>query len=294
MELNTCVTSLLRVPIRIYFEHYVLLVLLILSLIYLKSLKKNRLQILCLVALIGLIIDLIVKNSGLRYININQVIQAMLILFGLYLLPGLKKNNIAMILVLISIYLIADIMAYYYVAKGRYSLFIDNFYYPFSAPFFFIFFYRLLIIDGRYRRTYFWVAFVSSLFFICDYLLGSEYELNPITIEIYCLEHIIFSCLVIARLVIDEGRATKLSNEPTYWLCAGMIINSLVVMICDGLQTFLVEHYMEVYGSTVLLQLKPYSTLLLSFCYFYTFSLCGKQHHERFSYTLLKKSKIKI
>lgn len=286
MEPNTQTTLLLRLPIQIYFENYVQLALLILALFFLKRLKRKSLQILCWLALMGLVTDLIIKNSPLHsYVSVIHVLEVSLIAFGLYLLPALKKDQIALVLIFIIIDFVADIMVYYFVAKGRYSLFIDNFYYIFFPFFLFIFFYKVLIAGGRYKRVYFFAVLSSYLFFICDYLLGSSYKLNYITIEIYCLERVILSCLLIAKLVCDEKRATKLIKVPLYWVCVGIIIKGLVVMLCKGLHPYLVEHYIEIYRSKLMGQLEPYSSLVLFYCYFYAFFLCGKQHQERLSFS---------
>jgi hypothetical protein len=274
-------TALLRLPIRIYLQHYVELSLLLLVIIYYPALKQKKLQILLPLVLLGLILDVVFRSSALyRILTGQRLFEFMIIIFGVYLFERLKKARLLIFPLLMAIDSILSLVADFYASHGKHNLFIHNFYIFILAPLFFVFFYQVLRLRRQQKKAYLILAGLSVLFFCCDYLTHNEDKLNSTSIVLYYLEHLVLGCFVIAGLVTDQDSRYSLIREPGFWICTAIIIEAVVFVVFDGLHPYLVENYIQIYKSKILFLIKPITWLFCSICYFYAFFLCGMRYQD--------------
>jgi hypothetical protein len=289
MEQYTWVTSLLRLPIRVYFQHYVELIILIVILIFYRSLKSNRLGIVLPLWVVGFMLDLICKNFSFYLdISILQILPFLISILGIYIYPSLKKLKVGIIVLIIIIDLTLDIVSWNYANRGMHNLFLLNLFYVVISPLFFRLFYNMLQLQlkEKYKRVFISIAILSIIFFLYDYFNGNELRLNYRTIISFHLQSLMLCCFIIARLVIKENSSGRLTNEPYFWICTGQILFSLIVIVFEGLHPYLVSNHIEIYYKYKwLIYVLPAANLMLDFCYVYAFMLCGKQHQDRLSFS---------
>jgi hypothetical protein len=287
MNLNTWVTSLIRLPIRIYFQHYVELIILIIILIYYRNLRSNRLGIVLPLWIACLSLDLICRNLSFYWnISIVHILPFFIFILGIYLFPGLRRLRIGMLIPIMIIDLILDNIEYNYARHGMYNIFAFNFFYIIATPFFFILFYNMLQPQKKNKIFFIVITILSIVFFLYEYFNNNEVRLNYITIIVFRLQCIMLGCLTIARLVMDENNSANLTGEPFFWICAGQVLVSIVIIICDGLHPYLVTNYIEIYNRYHwLIYVSPVASMVVSFCNAYAFILCGKRYQDRLSFS---------
>jgi hypothetical protein len=278
MHTHQWVTSLLRLP-RVQFQHWIEFIFCIAALIRYDWLKRQRLTGLFSLLVAVLVIDVVLDNTSTdTNIRVLQVIELFIFLYGLVGISQLKAQKIAITVPILGIYLIADLIMFEYAAKGWYNLFIDNLYWLITTPLFFILFYKILRLNSLQRKWYLVITTASVLFFIYDYCIHDNLRLNYATIVIFNLQKVVLSCLIIAKLVVDQSTNMRLIEHPYFWIGAGEIMFSLPTCVIDGLHPYLVENVIEIYQSNLILRIKIHVSLLLALCYLYAFLLCWKQY----------------
>jgi hypothetical protein len=288
MEYHTGITSLFQIHFKFYIGQYIEAVLLIFAFIKFKRLKEFNLGGLIYLA-IGLIItDILIKNSSLAgIISTAHLLEFSVLLFGLMIYPGLKKEKLAILVPTIAFVSFTDTMQWIYAAKGWYNLFIINYFYVFSAPFFYVLFYSMLRTVRVKTKIYLFIATISEIFFLYGYFTGDNSQINNLTSSIFYLQHIVIGGIIIWKMATHEF-SVALIKEPFFWVCAGRIILSLIDICLDGLHSYLVNNYIEIYRSAFLENVQPLAGVFLTFCYFYAFFLCAKRSPERLSFSFLR------
>jgi hypothetical protein len=278
MHTHQWVTSLLRLP-RVQFQHWIEFIFCIAALIRYDWLKRQRLTGLFSLLVAVLVIDVVLDNTSTdTNIRVLQAIWLFVFLYGLSFIKSIKAKNIGLAVPLVGIYVAADFMGFEFASRGWYNLFIDNLYWVATAPLFFILFYKMLQLTYYQKRWYLIITTASVLFFIWDYISHDNLKYNISTLVIFDLQHVILCCLIVGKLAIDPNTPTRLIDHPYFWICTGRMAFALTGFIIDGLHPYLVENFIEVYQSKVILKIRIYSSLVLALCYLYAFILCRKQY----------------
>ncbi len=87
----------------------------------------------------------------------------------------------------------------------------------------------------------------SLAFFVYEYASNDEVRLNNMTIVILNVQLIIFSLLVLFKIVIDENSNTKLVRHLFFWIFSAIVLRAVIFSIHDGLHPYLVANYIEIY-----------------------------------------------
>jgi hypothetical protein len=291
MKLNTWTTSLFRLPIQIYFQHYLEIIVLFLILLVYRNLKTYKLSGIVPLYIGGIISDLICSNFlGKVKIPMLFIFEFFIFVFGVYLYPSLKKFRIEILVPLLAIDFIICLISYNYSLQGMHNLFITNLYYIIIAPFFFALFYKMVPLKNSEKILFIALVIGTLSFFIFEYFKGYHKKLS-IPIIIFYVEHLAFSCFILARLTMDENNVRSLTEQPFFWICVSEIIASLIEIIYTGTYSFLVKNFLSIYQSPWMANLIPIANLFSFLCYLYAFILCGKYCQDRLSFFSLRSTK---
>jgi hypothetical protein len=274
-------TALLKLPIRIYLQHYVELFLVFLALLMYRNLKKLRLRIIIPLLSFALFLDLLAQNHIIQVpINVEKCLSLITIFLAIAVLPALRIMKIQIIVPLFFIMWITGIIGNYYASRGWYNLFVTNFEYLVSAPMIYILYYQMLRLNDKQSKIFVFVAVTSMMFFIFDYVNNNEVKVNYRSIIICNVQQIIMSWLVIYRLVTNQNNTNRLPAEPYFWICAGRIITALMAFIFYGLHPYMVENLLEVYKSRELKSIMQIGFLFEAICNFIAMFCCGKRYPD--------------
>ncbi len=265
-----------------FFELGLLLLLLISS----KKVKQYGAGVALPLVIGGLLIDpLIIYLEGHKIHSNYITFEIMSLILGIRFFAALKKYRLELIVVLILLYLIINVIARIYQARGWYNIHFWNFYYIFSAGVCYILFFRILRLKTLYRKAY---IIVSTLLFICfsiEFLLNDDPTryINTITVIVYNLQNIFLSGIIIARHVVSPSDA-KLQYQPYFWIFAGFIFDGLVNSVGDALHAYFVKNDGAVYDFLFLYAASDYSRNFLDLCFFISILLCVRGvYQERIS-----------
>jgi hypothetical protein len=275
------ITALLRLPIRIYLQHYVELFLVFLALLMYRNLKKLRLRIIIPLLSFALFLDLLAQNHIIQVpINVEKCLSLITIFLAIALLPALKKFKLQAIIPLLCIMWITGVIGDHYASKGWYNLFVTNFDYLVSSPLIYILYYQMLRLNDKQSNVFCGLAIASMSFFIVDYVTNTEVKLNYRSLIICNFQQVIMSWVVIYRLVTSQGNVNKITDEPYFWICAGRIVVALVSLIYYGLHPYMVENFIEVYKRDELTVLIRLGFIFAAICNFLAVFLCGKRYPD--------------
>jgi hypothetical protein len=270
--------------IQLLLQHYFELAFLLLALIYYRRLRYYKLSILLPLFIGWFFIDVALENSSLRHnVRVLYLFECVLLFFGIYLLPALRKFNLIPVLAVLFVNIIISFWMDAYWVHGKYNVFIYNLKFPLYAPAFYVMFYSVLKPIGGYKKAFYIMVLSSELFFCFDYLQSNNILVNHFSAVIYYLQVIVFSCLVIFKIITkdDDAKSINLYNNPQFWFFGSVLFPCLIELIFDGLHSYLVQQHIDIYKSAFLKKGSAYGTLFFDLCIFYSFFLSGKQEPNR-------------
>ncbi len=210
-----------------------------------------------------------------------QFFEYLSLIMSLVYYKGLKAYSLQLMVPFLIYICCSETVAAYYVELGMPTArgFV-NVYHYISAAFFFVLFRKMIRPKGRPDLVYKAVAILSMLFFLYDLLDSDIYQLNSSTVIISFTQQVILSLLLVFKLSFDETRKMSLVQEPYFWIAAGVLIFSLVTIVTMGLQTYIYENRIRIFGKSAYMVIIPVACVVLYSCYAYAFYLAGKMKNS--------------
>lgn len=254
-------------------------VFLLLVLLYYKRLKRYGLRVVLPIVVTGLIIDVIFNWQIKQYIYYNyNTFELMSLVLGTIYFRPLKSYRLLPLWILILLYFIADILAGVYQVKGWHNIHIWNNYYLVASAVIFFFFFLLLQLNKSQAVAY--IIFVILIFLVCCIeWISNEHpreSKNIITVIIFTLYTIVFSGLIISRIVISPS-SDRIHYEPHFWIFAGLIIDGLIEAVQDSVHQYLLLNLDQLDKFSFLLSATFFARSFLDICFFISIVLCVRR-----------------
>ncbi|HEX6915849.1 MAG TPA: hypothetical protein VF145_11445 [Chitinophagaceae bacterium] len=258
------------------------LILIVLLLLLYSKLKKAKVRYLLVVAILISLLD--GRSYFIPYMTYlypyMQIAMWSCLIAGLAIWRRLQRTGYLVLLTIVSFSVIIDYTILTLSIRGIYSVFLYNFHLLTVPILYYYLFYRHAISSFvvKYRRAYVLLVALSYIVFWSEYYLpDSEIHYNNLSVVVFYTEMVIISFVSVARLVMDEMNATRLTIQPLFWIATGTLFNAIVTIPIDGLQPFLLDNYLEIYFETRILPIFTISGMTFQYlCYFIAMYLIAR------------------
>lgn len=190
----------------------------------------------------------------------------------------LKTFSLGWMLPLLAVVCITETVAANFLKLGyKANYFIYNIYLLVSAPLYFILFYRMIMPAPRWRLLYLLMAAGTMIFMCINFFSEGRDVFNVSSYVVVLLLHILMCCILLAKLAMDETRQVIFTREPHFWIAAGVLIFSLGTVVILGLQRYIVEHSIKIFGLHLYRVIMPALNVILYSSFTFSFYLCTRQ-----------------
>lgn len=211
------------------------------------------------------------------HISYYQYFQYLSLLIALIWYKDLKRFSLQwMVPLLISVACIESLATNYLNMGLTTNVPIYNVYLLVSPVFYFLMFRAVIGFKGRYRAIFDVVVVASMIFFIADFFSAGQSGFNSISYIISAVEYMLFSCILLSKLIMDDTRPVYLVREPYFWIAAVVIIFSLVAVVITGLHSFIVRNHVTLFGKNLHRVIMPMVNVVMYSGFSYAFYLCRK------------------
>jgi hypothetical protein len=214
-----------------------------------------------------------------KIIRTNNILEALLLVFGLKFLTSLKKERLELMLAWIFLSLSCDLICDYFARRAWYNNHIINLFHLVSALLCFILFFKILQLRGKLARVYIAVTFLLIVACLIEFYLNRTPTIrnNVLTTVIFFTGKIILCGLCLAK-VIDNPRTGKLQYEPLFWLFTGFLLNGIVHMVYYSFHRYFVVHIDDFKHYLFFPKLLIITSTFLAVCIFIAFTLCARKY----------------
>lgn len=171
-----------------------------------------------------------------------------------------------------------DILSGWVISAGyKSNYFIINLYPLLSVPLILIAYYRHLKLSIKNKRLYRMAAILIFSGFILNYLIGEgPIRLNTFTAIFFYFTNILLSCGMLFKLAMREDFFI-FTNEPLFWISAGLLIFSLGALVTMGLNQFIRINHITIHNKTLYRVIMPMLNVILYLSFTYAFILCKRK-----------------
>jgi len=156
---------------------------------------------------------------------------------------------------------------------GSYPIY--NFYFVAVTPFY-LFLYRKMLLPTKSERVIFdSISILCMLFVLLNlFFIQGTKQFNSYSASLTEVLNVIFSGLILVRLVTVESRQTILYGEPYFWISSVNLLFNLVAFVLLGLLPFVISVGLKIGDKTLHQTILPPASDILYSIYCYAFILC--------------------
>ncbi|NLR82510.1 hypothetical protein [Chitinophaga eiseniae] len=144
-----------------------------------------------------------------------------------------------------------------------------------SIPIYFSLYANMLAIRRNERNILIVIAILSMSFVLVNFFfLQGRLFFNNISLILLEILNIVFSCFVLLRLAFQREIKRGLSREPYFWVCAPILLFSLLTLVLLGLQQYIRSRHIEIGQTSLYRVVLPVANIILYSSYSYAFVLC--------------------
>lgn len=204
-----------------------------------------------------------------------QYFQIAAVLSGIVFFNSLIREKMVGFFVLCLIGLISDLFLVWVIENGfKNNYFIINLYSVVTAPVIFYSFYIHLKLSKRSKVLYKICALIISLGFVADYIFGKgTVEISTITILFYFFFNILLCCGLLFKMAMRD-EVFSFSNEPIFWISAGLLIFSLGALVVLGMNQYIRINHLTIKNRALYRVIMPILNVILYSSFTYAFILC--------------------
>lgn len=157
--------------------------------------------------------------------------------------------------------------------KSNYSLY--NFNLLISVPFYLYIFGQILSLKKKEKTLFSIISILCIVLLLLNFffLQGSN-TFNSYGFLFFEIINIVFSCITLLQLAIDEKTKTALLKKPYFWIAAPTLLFSLGTIVVLGLQQYILSNHIQMDGKSIYRIIVPPLNVLLYTGYTYAFVLC--------------------
>jgi magnesium-transporting ATPase (P-type) len=134
---------------------------------------------------------------------------------------------------------------------------------------------EMLQLRNNERPTFTGIAFLCMLVILLNYLfLQGSAVFNTFSLILIQIVTIVLSCFTLLRLAMREEVGLSLWKDPYFWINAGFLLFALITLVILGLQQFLQDHRVMLWGKSLYKSIMPVPNIILYLAYSYAFILC--------------------
>jgi hypothetical protein len=134
---------------------------------------------------------------------------------------------------------------------------------------------QMLRLRGAERPAFTGIAFLCMLVILLNYLfLQGPVTFNTFSLILIQIVTIVLSCFTLLRLALGEEIGPGLWKDPYFWVNAGFLLFALITLVILGLQQFLQDHQVMLWGKSLYKAIMPVPNFILYLAYCYAFILC--------------------
>lgn len=135
---------------------------------------------------------------------------------------------------------------------------------------------QMLQLRGNERPAFIGIAFLCMLVILLNYLfLQGPVTFNTFSLILIQIVTIVLSCFTLLRLALREEAGSSLWKDPYFWINAGFLLFALITLVILGLQQFLQDHQVTLWGKSLYKSIMPVPNFILYLAYCYAFILCA-------------------
>lgn len=215
-------------------------------------------------------------------ISLYQYMQLICLLVSIIFLAGLKKFSIAAFMPLLIIINVVEMIGTNYRLFGwEKNDAVYNLFLIISTPFYLYLYLKMLNLKEKALNLFFVISILCLLFVLLNYfLLQGISKFNSYSAILISILNIIFSCLILFRLSLQEVRELNLFKEPYFWINAVNLLFYIVTLVLLGMQPYIRSHKIEIYNKSLYYVILPPANIILYGGYSYAFLLCWNQKNR--------------
>ncbi len=192
---------------------------------------------------------------------------------------ALYRKGIVMFIPLLFLGCIADLLGDNYATFGwKNNYFLYNYYLLITTPLSLYLFYKMIDVHAKSKVAFLIITILCLLLIVLNYFfIQGRFQFNSYSLLLIMIVNIIFSCLVLVKIAIDDNKLQSLYKEPFFWLNAGNLLFSLGTLVVLGLQQYIVANKINLNGQSLYNVVMPILNVLLYIALSYGFILCQMQ-----------------
>ena len=134
---------------------------------------------------------------------------------------------------------------------------------------------QMLQMRKNEQDTFKGIVFLCMLVILLNYLfLQGPAVFNTFSLILIQIVTIVLSCFVLLRLALREDLRLSLWQDPYFWINAALLLFALITLVILGLQQFLQDHKVMLWGKSLYKAIMPVPNIILYLGYSYAFILC--------------------
>lgn len=211
-----------------------------------------------------------------------QYLQISCFLISVICFKALHKWGIALFVALLFLDCVVDLLGDNYKAFGwKDNYLVYNCYLLLSEPLSLFLFYKMLGLSPRFRILFSGFAFLCLLLIVINYcFIQGPSKFNTYSLLLIMILNIIFSCLVLIKLAIDDRKLLPIYREPFFWINAATLLFSLGTLVVLGLQEYIAVKNVSLNGKMLYNVIMPMLNVFLYVALSYGFLLCRIQANK--------------
>lgn len=211
-----------------------------------------------------------------------QYVQLISLVIAFCCIAGLRRFHLtAFIPLLIIINGIEIAAAYYYFFHQKNNYFIYNIYLVLGTPIQLYLYNQMLHLMDQALKVFWIISVLCMLLVLLNYLFVQKSgAFNTYSLILIMILNIIFSCLVLFRLSLQDLRELNLFQEPYFWINAVSLLFSMTTLVLLGLQEYIRANHIELANKSLYAAILPAANIVLYIGYSYAFLLCQTQKNR--------------
>lgn len=211
-----------------------------------------------------------------------QYAQFICLLIALICLPELKRFSVAVFIPLLIITNAVEVIGNSYRLFGwQKNDFIYNVFLILSTPLYLYLYANMLYLKDKAMAVFRAISVLCVFLILLNYFfLQGISNFNSYSVVLLSILNIIFSCLILFRLSLQDVRQLNLFKEPYFWINAANLIFYMVPLVLLGMQPYIRSHKIEIHNKSLYLAIMPTANMILYSAYSYAFLLCRSQRNK--------------
>lgn len=158
------------------------------------------------------------------------------------------------------------------------SYFIYNIYLIISTPLQLYLFKKMLDLNGPPLNIFKILFLIIMVFVLSNFVFLEGFWLfNSYTLILVEVINIVFACLVLFKISMEERRTPTLFRHPFFWINAAILLFSIMALVLLGLQRYLIINHIIIGNKTLYYAILPTANIALYLGYSYGFILCRQK-----------------